>query len=137
MSTEPTYADIVFKHLGFDIEPIPTGEEERADWKLTVGAFVFLVEEKLKLDNPEMLAKRKEALDSQDDPEYARAGCAVHSNLHHARGDWHHDEKQHIPAFLSKQQLVHSPVTNGAPCTIGGERPKKACCPECQLRKEE
>lgn len=63
MSTEPTYADIVFKHLGFDIEPIPTGEEERADWKLTVGAFVILVEEKLKLDDPEMLARRRVALD--------------------------------------------------------------------------
>ena len=63
MSAQPTYADVVFKHLGFDVEPIPTGEEERADWKVTVGPFVLLVEEKVKLDDPEMLARRRVALD--------------------------------------------------------------------------
>ena len=63
MSAEPTYADFMFKPLGFDVEPIPTGEEERADWKVTVGAFVTLVEEKLKLDDPELLARRRAALD--------------------------------------------------------------------------
>ena len=63
MSTEPTYADVVFKYLGFDIEPIPTAGDERADWKVSVGAFVILVEEKLKLDDPEMLARRRIALD--------------------------------------------------------------------------
>lgn len=64
MSTEPTYADVVLKRLGFDIEPIPTAEEERADWKVTVGTFIILVEEKLKLDDPEMLARRRMTLDS-------------------------------------------------------------------------
>jgi hypothetical protein len=63
VSAEPTYADGVFKHLGFDVEQIPTGEERRADWKVTAGAFVILVEEKLKLDDPEMLAQRRMALD--------------------------------------------------------------------------
>ncbi|MEO8332995.1 MAG: hypothetical protein ABI479_11240 [Gallionella sp.] len=63
MSTEPTYADVVFKHLGFDIEQIPAAEEERADWKVSVGGLVILVEEKLKLDNPDMLVRRRAALD--------------------------------------------------------------------------
>lgn len=63
VSAELTYADVVFKHLGFDVEPIPTGKEARADWKVTVGAFVLLVEEKLKLDDPEMIARRRAALD--------------------------------------------------------------------------
>jgi hypothetical protein len=64
VSAELTYADVVFKHLGFDVERIPTGEEERADWKVAAGPFVALVEEKIKLDNPEMLARRRVALDS-------------------------------------------------------------------------
>ncbi|MBI4191098.1 MAG: hypothetical protein HY525_11245 [Betaproteobacteria bacterium] len=63
MRTEPTYADVVFKHLGFDVEPIPTDAEERADWKVTVGPSVFLVEEKIKLDDAEMLVRRRVALD--------------------------------------------------------------------------
>jgi hypothetical protein len=53
----------VFKHFGFDVEPIPTDAEERADWKVTVGPFIVLVEEKIKLDDPEMQVRRRAALD--------------------------------------------------------------------------
>jgi hypothetical protein len=63
VSTEPTFADVVFKHLGFDVEPIPTDVEERADWKVTVGPVVMLVEEKVKLDDRGMLVRRRVALD--------------------------------------------------------------------------
>ena len=63
MSTELTYADVLFKHFGFDVQRIPTEAEERADWKVTAGPFIALVEEKIKLDDPQMLARRRAAFD--------------------------------------------------------------------------
>jgi hypothetical protein len=60
---EPTYADVVLKQMGFDVERIPTADEERADWLVKHGSFAMLVEEKTKIDDPSTLARRREALD--------------------------------------------------------------------------
>ena len=52
------------KHLGFGVEPIDLGAEERADWVATIGSEVALVEEKTKLNDPEQVSCRKAALDA-------------------------------------------------------------------------
>jgi len=63
MTKDLTYADIVLKHLGFDVESIPTAGEERADWLVKHDLFAMLVEEKTKIDDPNVLALRREVLD--------------------------------------------------------------------------
>lgn len=57
-------AHAVLSQWGATVEPIATSEKEESDWLATLDGFRLLVEEKTKLEDPEKIAARTEALKS-------------------------------------------------------------------------
>lgn len=57
-----SYAKFVLEQLGAQVTEIPTSEKEESDFIATFDSCNVLIEEKTKLDDPSMLAKRKDML---------------------------------------------------------------------------
>lgn len=61
---EISYAKAFLEHWGAIVEEIATSDSEQSDFLASIDSSVLLIEEKTKVDNPERLAKRREALET-------------------------------------------------------------------------
>jgi hypothetical protein len=59
-----SYAKAFLEHWGAIVEEIETSDSEQSDFLAAIVMSVLLIEEKTKVDNPERLAKRRQALDA-------------------------------------------------------------------------
>jgi len=57
-----SYAKHILEHWDVPVFDIPTSEEDESDFIATFNSCKVLIEEKIKLDNPAILAERKETL---------------------------------------------------------------------------
>lgn len=59
-----SFANQVLTLIGATVEEIPTSHKEESDWLATLDGFTLLVEEKTKLENPELAAARANSRNS-------------------------------------------------------------------------
>jgi hypothetical protein len=59
-----SYAKPFLQHWGALVQEIETSDSEQSDFLASIDGAVLLIEEKTKVDNPEELAKRREALNA-------------------------------------------------------------------------
>lgn len=57
-------AEAILKHWGATVQPVPTSQKEESDWLTTLDGFRLLIEEKIKLENPDSAAAREKSLRS-------------------------------------------------------------------------
>lgn len=57
-----SYAKLLLEHWGVEVSGIPTSEKEESDFIAIFDTCTVLIEEKTKLDDPTMLARRKDVL---------------------------------------------------------------------------
>lgn len=60
--TLPSYARLLLEHWGVSVEDIPTSDKEEADFIATYNGVRFLIEEKTKEDDLQVLAERTQTL---------------------------------------------------------------------------